>query len=129
VVGENENFLVICPFAPRFVFETWILPKKHSPYFEHASKQEYLDLSRSLRETLIRLNRSLGDPPFNYIIHSFPFNDIPSSSEETENDHYHWHIEIMPKLTHMAGFEWGSGFYINPVTPEEAALSLREVAL
>lgn len=129
VVSENENFLVICPFAPRFPFETWILPKKHSPHFEHASKQEYLDLSRSLRETVIRLNRSLNDPPFNYLIHSFPFNDTPSSSEETENDHYHWHIEIMPKLTQMAGFEWGSGFYINPVTPEEAALSLREVAL
>lgn len=129
IVSENDNFLVICPFAPRFPFETWILPKKHSPYFEHASKQEYVDLARSLRETLIRLNRSLDDPPFNYIIHSYPFNYPANSSEEAENDHYHWHVEIMPKLTQVAGFEWGSGFYINPVTPEDSALSLREIAL
>lgn len=122
IVSENDHFLVICPFAPRFPFETWILPKKHSPFFEHASKQEYLDLSRSLRETLNRLNRTLNDPPFNYIIHSNPL-------EEPENGHYHWHVEIMPKLTQVAGFEWGSGFYINPVTPEDAAQALREIGV
>lgn len=122
VVSENENFIVICPFAPRFPFETWILPKKHASYFEHASKQEYMDLSRSLRETLMRLNRSLNDPPFNYLIHSMPFG-------EAENGHYHWHIEVMPKLTQVAGFEWGTGFYINPVTPEESTICLREIAL
>ncbi|MBI2349133.1 MAG: galactose-1-phosphate uridylyltransferase [Deltaproteobacteria bacterium] len=122
VVSENESFAVICPFAPRFPFETWILPKKHSSYFEHASKQEYLDLSRSLRETLVRLNRALNDPPFNYIIHSMPFG-------EAENGHYHWHLEVMPKLTQVAGFEWGTGFYINPVTPEESTSCLRGIAL
>jgi len=122
VVSENEHFAVICPFAPRFPFETWILPKKHSCYFEHASKQEYVDLSRSLRETLVRLNRALNDPPFNYIIHSMPFG-------EAENGHYHWHVEVMPKLTQVAGFEWGTGFYINPMTPEEATSCLREIAL
>ncbi len=122
VVSENENFVVICPFASRFPFEAWILPKKHSPYFEHATKQEYVELSRSLRETLIRLNRVLNEPPLNYIIHSNPLH-------ENENGHYHWHIEIMPKLTQVAGFEWGSGFYINPVTPEDSAQSLREIGL
>ncbi len=121
VVSENDSFVVVCPFASRFPFETWILPKKHSPYFEHASRQEYVELSRSLRETLIRLNRVLNDPPFNYIIHSNPLH-------ESENGHYHWHVEIMPKLTQVAGFEWGSGFYINPVTPEDSAQSLREIA-
>jgi len=122
VVSENDSFAVICPFAPRFPFETWILPKKHSSYFEHASKQEYMDLARTLRETLNRLNATLGDPPFNYIIHSMPFHEV-------ENGHYHWHVEVMPKLTQVAGFEWGTGFYINPVTPEEAAQVLREIAL
>ena len=122
VVSENDSFAVICPFAPRFPFETWILPKKHSSYFEHASKQEYMDLARSLRETLLRLNATLNDPPFNYIIHSMPFH-------EAENGHYHWHVEVMPKLTQVAGFEWGTGFYINPVTPEEAAQVLKEIAL
>lgn len=122
VVSENGSFAVICPFASRFPFETWILPKRHSGYFEHASKQEYIDLSRSLRETLVRLNGTLNDPPFNYIIHSLPFG-------ESENGHYHWHIEVMPKLTQVAGFEWGTGFYINPVAPEEAALCLRQITL
>ena len=122
VVSENDSFVVICPFAPRFPFETWILPKKHSSYFEHATKVEYLDLARALRETVVRLNRTLNDPPFNYIIHSMPF-------QEVENGHYHWHIEVMPKLTQVAGFEWGTGFYINPMPPEMAAQLLREVAL
>ncbi len=121
-VSENENFLVVCPFAPRFPFETWILPKEHSPFFEQAPKRQILDLGRVLRESLIRLNRALDNPPFNYIIHSNPLHD-------EDNGHYHWHVEIMPKLTQVAGFEWGSGFYINPVPPEEAAQSLREIAL
>lgn len=121
VVSEDGSFVVICPFAPRFPFETWILPKRHSSYFEHASKQEYTDLSHSLRETLMRINTTLNDPPFNYVIHSLPFGEM-------ENGHYHWHIEIMPKLTRPAGFEWGTGFYINPVTPEESAAGLRQIA-
>lgn len=121
-VHENENFLVVCPFAPRFPFETWILPKQHSPFFEHAPKQQILDLGCVLRDSLIRLNRALDNPPFNYIIHSIPLHDA-------DNGHYHWHVEIMPKLTQVAGFEWGSGFYINPVPPEMAAQSLREIAL
>jgi UDPglucose--hexose-1-phosphate uridylyltransferase len=81
-----------------------------------------MDLARTLRETLNRLNATLNDPPFNYIIHSMPFH-------EAENGHYHWHVEVMPKLTQVAGFEWGTGFYINPVTPEEAAQVLKEIAL
>jgi UDPglucose--hexose-1-phosphate uridylyltransferase len=122
IVSENDSFVVICPFAPRFPFETWILPKKHSSYFEHATKTEYVHLSRALRETVIRLNRTLNDPPFNYIVHSMPFHEI-------ENGHYHWHMEVMPKLTQVAGFEWGTGFYINSMPPEMAAELLREVAL
>jgi UDPglucose--hexose-1-phosphate uridylyltransferase len=122
IVSENESFVVVCPFAPRFPFETWILPKRHSSYFEHASKPEFGDLAAALREVLLRLNRVLEDPPFNYIVHSMPFG-------EQENGHYHWHIEVMPKLTQVAGFEWGTGCYINPVAPEDSAASLREIAL
>jgi UDPglucose--hexose-1-phosphate uridylyltransferase len=65
------------------------------------------------------LNRILQEPPYNYILHT-------SSSPEQDGDYYHWHIEIMPKLTKVAGFEWGTGFYINPTPPEEAAAYLRE---
>jgi UDPglucose--hexose-1-phosphate uridylyltransferase len=119
LVSENENFVVFCPFASRLPFETWILPKKHSPCFEYASEPENAELSRTLRETLMRLNRSLNNPPFNYIIHSRPL-------DERGPNPYHWHIEIMPKLTQVAGFEWGTGFYINPVAPEDSALALRK---
>lgn len=122
IVSESENFVAICPFAGRFPFETWILPKRHSSSFEHASREDYVGLSRCLRDTINRINRSLNDPPFNYFVHSNPI-------EETENAHYHWHIEIVPKLTQIAGFELGSGFYINPVAPEESASCLREAVI
>jgi UDPglucose--hexose-1-phosphate uridylyltransferase len=120
VVFENDYFLALCPFAARFPYETWLLPRKHSPFFERSSEQERAALARALREALNRLNRALNNPPFNYIVHSNPLRDGRTS-------HYHWHIEIMPKLTQVAGFEWGSGFYINPVAPEDAARSLREI--
>jgi UDPglucose--hexose-1-phosphate uridylyltransferase len=119
LVAENEEFVTVCPFAPRFPFETWILPKRHGSAFEHVTKHEYQNLARALRDLLGRLNRTLQAPPYNYIIHSLPV-------REPENGDYHWHVEIMPKLTQVAGFEWGSGFYINPVTPEDAAHHLRE---
>jgi UDPglucose--hexose-1-phosphate uridylyltransferase len=118
-VIENDRFIVICPFAPRFPYETWILPKRHASFFERNSQSDNFDLARMLRETLRRLNRSLGNPPFNYIIHSNPL-------EPDGNDYYHWHIEILPKLIQVGGFEWGSGFYINTITPEQSARLLRE---
>jgi UDPglucose--hexose-1-phosphate uridylyltransferase len=117
-VSENARFIVICPFASRFPYEIRILPKKHAPFFERNTQPDDADLARILRETLIRLNRSLGGPAFNYIIHSNPL-------ELGDNDYYHWHLEIIPKLIQVGGFEWGSGCYINPVTPEQSARSLR----
>jgi len=117
-VMENDRFIVICPFAPRFPYETWILPKRHASFFEPNSQPDSFDLARILRETLRRLNRSLGNPPFNYVIHSNPL-------DQEGNDYYHWHIEVLPKLIRVGGFEWGSGFYINTVTPEQSARSLR----
>ncbi len=119
LVAENDDFVTVCPFAPRFPLETWILPKQHGAAFENATKHEYGNLALALRDALRRLNRVLDFPPFNYIIHSLPLHD-------QNGDYYHWHIEIMPKLTRVAGFEWGTGFYINPTSPEAAALALRE---
>jgi UDPglucose--hexose-1-phosphate uridylyltransferase len=122
VIAENADFVALSPYAPRFPFETWILPKRHGASFEEAPRHEYDALARMLKETLQRMNRALESPPFNLIIHSSPF------SENTA-EYYHWHIEIMPTLTKVAGFEWGSGFYINPTAPEEAAEVLREVVV
>lgn len=122
VISENTDFVAVSPYAPRFPFETWLLPKRHGSNFEDAPRHEYEGLARMLKETLLRMNKALESPPFNLIIHSAPF-------MEAAGEYYHWHLEIMPKLTKVAGFEWGTGFYINPTAPEEAAEVLREVVV
>jgi UDPglucose--hexose-1-phosphate uridylyltransferase len=122
VVDENPEFVTLAPYAPRFPFETWILPKRHESAFENATSQIYENLAQALRLVLIKIDRVLDNPAYNLVIHSSPV-------AETTNDYYHWHIEIMPKLTRMAGFEWGTGFYINPTPPEEAAKFLREAGV
>jgi len=119
VISENDRFVSIAPFASRFPFETWILPKGHQTSYELAEGSLYGQAAEILSDTLRRLKQVLDDPPYNYIIHT-------SSFPEQDRDYYHWHIEIMPKLTKVAGFEWGTGFYINPTPPEEAADYLRE---
>ena len=123
IIAENAEFLAIEPFAPRFPFETWILPKAHQPNFEQAYHGDFLALARILKETLLRLHLALGAPPYNFVIHTAPCN-------EPEGPHqFHWHFEIMPKLTKVAGFEWGTGFYINPTPPEDAAAYLRDAQI
>ena len=122
LVAKHGRWVALCPYAARFPFEIWILPKLHAPYFERSSDQDLVDLAHCLRDALARLNLVLDHPSFNYLIHSHPW-------DGAETRHYHWHIEILPKLVQVAGFEWGSGMFINPVVPEDAARLLREVAL
>jgi UDPglucose--hexose-1-phosphate uridylyltransferase len=122
VIQENADVVALAPYAPRFAFETWLLPKRHGARFEEAPRHEYESLARLLKAVLRRLNRALELPPFNLVLHTSPF------AEDTA-DVYHWHIEIMPRVTRVAGFEWGTGFYINPTPPEEAAAVLRGVRL
>ena len=119
LVSMNDRFLALEPFAPRFPFETWILPRRHDASFEVLERPEELrDMAWMLKDTLTRLNRALHRPPFNFVLHTSPVSD-------QELEYYHWHIEILPKLTRVAGFEIGSGFYINPTPPEDAAQYLR----
>src|SRR5262249_27914116 len=88
LVAENDEFVTVCPFAPRFPLETWILPKRHGAAFEHATKHEYRNLARALRDILRRMNTALESPPYNYVIHSSPVH-------EPDDGSYHWHVEIM----------------------------------
>jgi UDPglucose--hexose-1-phosphate uridylyltransferase len=118
-VMENDHFIAISPFAAAFPFETWILPKQHNACFDEAQPWEYASLARVLKNVLSRLDKVLNNPPYNYIIHTSPLRG-------QVKEFYHWHIEIIPKLVKVAGFEWGSGFYINPTPPEEAAAFLRD---
>lgn len=120
IVEETGEFLAFSPYAPRFPFETWIVPKRHQCAYEMIEGDQAKALAAVFRRTLRRLNLALENPPFNFIVHSAPFS-------ERAADFFHWHIEIMPKLTKVAGFEWGSGFYINPTPPEESAKYLREL--
>jgi UDPglucose--hexose-1-phosphate uridylyltransferase len=120
IVEETGEFLAFSPYAPRFPFETWIVPKRHQCAYEMIEGDQAKGLAAVFRRTLRRLNLALENPPFNFIVHSAPF-------QERAAEFYHWHIEIMPKLTKVAGFEWGSGFYINPTPPEESAKYLREL--
>ena len=119
MIAENASFIAMAPYAPRFPFEMWILPKVHQSAFEESQKYEFEHLAVMLKDMLMRLDKVLDSPAYNHIIHTSP---IPEAS----NDYYHWHLEIMPKLTKVAGFEWGTGFYINPTPPEESAKFLRE---
>lgn len=120
---ENDRFVALEPFASRFPFETWILPKHHESNFELESDASLERLAPLFRETLQRLSAALDDPPYNYVLHTAPVN------QKHDNLVYHWHIEVIPKLTKVAGFEWGSGFFINPTPPEDAAQFLRQVRL
>jgi UDPglucose--hexose-1-phosphate uridylyltransferase len=120
VVYENPGCMVLAPWAPRFPFETWVLPKTHGARFEDADGDTLRFLADALRTALRKINVALDNPPFNFMLHSAPFQD-------RDVDSYHWHFEIMPTLTRAAGFEWGSGFSINPTPPEDAAAFLRDI--
>jgi UDPglucose--hexose-1-phosphate uridylyltransferase len=122
VVSENDDFVTLTPYAPRFPFETWILPKQHESMFENSPTHEIENLARSLKLLIQKIDVVLEHPAYNLVLQSAPL-------QEPSTEYYHWHIEFMPRLTKVAGFEWGSGFYINPTAPEEAAHYLREASV
>ena len=128
VVLESEHAIVLAPFASRFPFELCVLPKRHMCDFSSATDEELRDIGRAMRGLLVRLKRTLGDPPYNYILHTAPFRSSGGKIGrwKTIKDDYHWHFEVMPRLTRVAGFEWGTGFYINPTPPEDAAKYLKD---
>ena len=126
VVMEDEHFIAFCPYASRFPFEVTIMPKTHQAGFETINSTEIESLAKHVKSIFKGINSLLGTPPLNYIIHSAPFSDCGHKEFEKSHSFFHWHIEILPKLTRIAGFEWGSGFYINPMLPEEAAEHIRE---
>src|SRR5262249_5284044 len=119
IILENADIIALAPYAPRSPFETWIVPRRHGARFEDAGQREFESLARLLKALLMRMNRALESPSYNLIVHSAPFS-------EDASEFYHWHLELMPRLTKVAGFEWGTGFYINPTSPEEAARVLRD---
>jgi UDPglucose--hexose-1-phosphate uridylyltransferase len=122
LIHENADIVALAPYASRVPFETWLLPRSHASRFEESPRHVFESLARMLKSVVARLDRALEHPPYNLIIHSAPFS-------EDAGAFFHWHVELMPRIARLAGFEWGSGFYINPTSPEEAAEVLRSVRL
>jgi len=129
IVYENEQFISFCPFASRFPFEIWALPKRHHVDFQSIPLNGLSELADMMIVTLSKLGKALGHPQYNYILHTGPLRRPRKDYWGTIEQDYHWHIEIMPRLTQIAGFEWGTGFYINPTPPEDAAEYLRRIDL
>jgi UDPglucose--hexose-1-phosphate uridylyltransferase len=122
VILETEEVVALSPYAARFPFETWVLPRAHHSHFETSHASLIQSLAWAVRATLRKIERVLENPAYNFLIHTAPI-------QEGSLAHYHWHLEIIPRLTRVAGFEWGAGFYINPTPPEEAAQFLRDAGL
>lgn len=119
IIIDSENFVAFCPFAARSPFECRVYPKKHSASFVAINDEELTELGSVLRELLGKIYFGLGNPDYNYILRSSPIGD-----EDTR--HLHWYMVVIPKISIPAGFEIGSGIYINTVAPEESARFLRE---
>ncbi|MCD6178207.1 galactose-1-phosphate uridylyltransferase [bacterium] len=119
IVFENNDFIVICPFASKCAFELIISPKKHRPYFERITEKEKWQLADAFRTALRKLYKGLNDPAYNFYLHTAP-------CDGKDWSHYHWHFTILPKTSTWAGFEMGAGMEISTVEPEKAAQYLRK---
>jgi len=118
IVTQSDRFVLFCPFASRFPFEMWILPKRHSSHYEELDVDSLEELAAVLQTGLRALGCLLNDPAYNFYLHSAPL-------QTAEAPYFHWHFEMFPRLAQLAGFEHGSGMFINPIRPEQAADLLR----
>jgi UDPglucose--hexose-1-phosphate uridylyltransferase len=119
LIFATERFAVISAFAARQPFETWIIPAAHHSQFELINDAEADDLATVLQSVLRNLESVMEGPSYNLVFHTAPFHGAPLPF-------YHWHIEVLPRLTQLAGYEWGTGSHVNPILPEDAAAVLRE---
>jgi UDPglucose--hexose-1-phosphate uridylyltransferase len=116
---SGNGFIALCPYAPRFGYETWVLPGRHASGFETLTDGEALALARTLKQVLSAIDAVLAEPAYNLFVHTAPLRSAPLA-------HYHWHVEIIPRTARAAGFEWGSGVFINAIPPETAAAELKK---
>lgn len=127
MVYENAGFSAFCPFASRLPFEVTIFPRKQSPFFPQTSDHDLVLLADALKRILLSYRHGLNGPDYNLLLISAPLRKPRSNSSPTLDLDFRWHIEILPRMSGIAGFELSTGFYINPTLPEEAARFLREV--
>jgi UDPglucose--hexose-1-phosphate uridylyltransferase len=129
VVKEFSGYVTVTPYASCFPFELRLFPRQHCHDFALLDDAQLGELAIAMKDMLSRLKVVLKDPPYNFILHTAP----PPHKRPGKPDYwgalehdYHWHIELVPRMTQVAGFEWGTGFYINPTAPEDAATFLRD---
>lgn len=127
IVFENEKFVVFCPFVSKTPYEMRLFPKVSNPYFERMSDEDIPALAGALSIALRRAHSSLGDPDYNFYIHTAPVTHEPA--QRLGYEFYHWHIEIVPRIKIDAGFELGTAISINQVDPDDAAEHLREAQI
>jgi len=132
IVALDEHYAVLAPYASRFPFETMVIPRRHGHSFADEPRASLTALARRLKDLLTRLKSVLRDPPYNFVLHTSP--NVRAQGRRgdywyTLQDDFHWHIEVLPRLTQVAGFEWGTGLFINPTAPEDAAGYLRDAAV
>ncbi len=132
IVRDDGDFVVFAPFASCYPFELRIAPRRHCHDFGLLDDGALALLAETLKDTLLRLRTVLRDPPYNFVLHNSPPMHLrlgkPGYWSSLPYD-YHWHIDLVPRLTRPAGFEWGTGFFMNPAAPETAARFLREADL
>jgi UDPglucose--hexose-1-phosphate uridylyltransferase len=121
IVSQTPGLAAFCPWASRFPYEVWIVPRRRRPSFSDVPPGEVGEVAQLMQELVGRIERALGPVGYNYLLHSQPF-------DTGRYDHYHWHIELFPRITKVAGFEWSTGVFINQVAPEAAAAELRAAA-
>ncbi|KAB5512160.1 hypothetical protein DKX38_029188 [Salix brachista] len=124
LIDESTHFISIVPFAATYPFEMWIIPRAHSSHFHEFDCDKMVELGGLLKLMLRKMSLQLNNPPFNFMIQTSPL-----QVKESELSYAHWFLQIVPQLSGAGGFEMGSGCYINPVFPEDAAKVLREVNL
>lgn len=125
IVYETKHVVVFVPYISREPFEARIFPKRHEAYFEDAAPAVLEDVARALQLVLRKMKQKLKDPDYNFFIHSAPVCAGRPAYEKEKFRHYHWHIEVLPKLSISAGFELGTGMQVSVVDPDEAAELLR----
>ena len=128
LISENDDFVAFAPFASRFPFEMAVFPKSHNSAFSRISSGQVDSLARILRGILRKLDHTLGGPPYNLSLQDRPFLRPRAGYWNTIEDDFHWHLEILPQIARITGFEWASGFFYNPIPPEIAAGCLSPVA-
>jgi UDPglucose--hexose-1-phosphate uridylyltransferase len=122
IVADTPDLVAFCPWASRFPYEVWMVPRRRQSDFAAVTPAEAGQAAAMARDLIGRIERTLGNVGYNYLLHTQPF-------DTSRYDHYHWHIELFPRITKVAGFEWSTGVFINTVAPETAAKALRDAAL